>query len=156
MRSSRNRTLVNFVILNRYFLHDAVCWFYLPIPVYFPWIPSHPERHLFGVGSFRPNGVVKFFLFCFLKFSSNVWCKFAVKSLYRMMKVRYFSTLRDKQIDCSLKWKYSQIFRKNVKDTSKKSKFTGVILMKNGIFFKKNIHLNLIKQRVKWTSVVTD
>jgi len=43
-----------------------------------------------------------------------------------------------------------------VKDTSKKSKFTGVILMKNGIFFKKNIYLNLIKQRVKWISVVTD
>ena len=72
------------------------------------------------------------------------------------MKVRYFFALRDKQIDCSLKWKYSQIFRENAKDTSKKSKFTGVILMKNGIFFKKNIHLNLIKQRVKWISVVTD
>ena len=41
-------------------------------------------------------------------------------------------------------------------DKSKKLKFTGVILMKNSIFFKKNIHLNLIKQRVKWTSVVTD
>ena len=41
-------------------------------------------------------------------------------------------------------------------DTSKKSKITGVILMKNSIFFEKNIHLNLIKQRVKWTSVVTN
>jgi len=38
----------------------------------------------------------------------------------------------------------------------KKSKFTGVILMKNSIFLQKNIHLTLIKQRVKWTSVVTD
>ena len=46
--------------------------------------------------------------------------------------------------------------RKSLEDTSKKSKIAGVILMKNGIFFKKNIHLNLIKQRVKWTSVVTD
>ena len=72
------------------------------------------------------------------------------------MKLRYFFALRDKQIDRALKWKYSQIFRENVKDTSKKSKFTGVILMKNGIFFKKNIYLNLIKQRVKWISVVTD
>ena len=72
------------------------------------------------------------------------------------MKVRYFSTLRDKQIDCALKWKYSQIFRENVDDTLKKSKITGVILMKNSIFFEKNIHLNLIKQRVKWISVVTD
>ncbi|OLY43817.1 hypothetical protein PEB0149_012540 [Bartonella apis] len=41
-------------------------------------------------------------------------------------------------------------------DKSKKSKITGVILMKNSIFLQKNIHLNLIKQRVKWTSVVTD
>jgi len=43
-----------------------------------------------------------------------------------------------------------------VDDTLKKSKITGVILMKNSIFFKKNIHLNLIKQRVKWILVVTD
>jgi len=46
--------------------------------------------------------------------------------------------------------------RKSLEDTSKKSKFTGVILMENSIFLQKNIHLNLIKQRVKWTSVVTD
>ena len=51
------------------------------------------------------------------------------------MKFRYFVYLTDKQIDRALKWKYSQIFRENVDDTSKKSKITGVILMKNGIFF---------------------
>jgi len=45
---------------------------------------------------------------------------------------------------------------KTWKTRQKKLKFSGIILMKNGIFFEKNIHLNLIKQRVKWTSVVTD
>ena len=45
---------------------------------------------------------------------------------------------------------------KTWKTRQKKSKITGVILMENSIFFEKNIHLNLIKQRVKWTSVVTD
>lgn len=49
-----------------------------------------------------------------------------------------------------------RFLRISLEDTSKKSKITGVILMENSIFFKKNIHLNLIKQRVKWTSVVTD
>jgi len=46
--------------------------------------------------------------------------------------------------------------RKSLEARQKKSKITGVILMKNSIFLQKNIHLNLIKQRVKWTSVVTD
>ena len=72
------------------------------------------------------------------------------------MKFRYFVYLTDKQIDRVIMWKYCQIFRENVDDTSKKSKITGVILMENSIFFKKNIHLKLIKQRVKWISVVTD
>jgi len=62
------------------------------------------------------------------------------------MKVRYFSTLRDKQIDCALKWKYSQIFRENVEDTSKKIEIYRCYFNEKQHFFEKNIHLNLIKQ----------
>ena len=72
------------------------------------------------------------------------------------MKVRYFFALQISKLIVRLCENIVRFSGKTWKTRQKKSKFTGVILMKNGIFFKKNIHLNLIKQRVKWISVVTD